>query len=86
MKKKLTVQEVRKAAESLGFKYRAASEAGSLKEWVTFTYPDTNTYVIYIDLEKTNNIMLRLADELVRCGRILQRQAFLREFSPFNYD
>ena len=86
-RKKLTpaVESTVKIAESLGFKYRASSDDGAEKEWVTFTYPDTNTYVTFVDLAKTKNVTLFLAGELVKCGRIQQRQAFLREFSPFNY-
>lgn len=87
-RKKLTptVESAVKIAESLGFEYRASSDAGTKKEWVTFTYPGTNTYVIHVNLADTENVTLFLANELVRCGRIQQRQAFLREWSPFNYN
>lgn len=91
MKNKMTIAEVRKMAESLGFKYRASRENPDSamtpdKAWITFTYPGTNSHVIHIDVAGTGNIMKKLGDELVRCGRIQQRQNFLREFSPFNYD
>ena len=91
MKNKVTIAEVRKMAEALGFKYRASGEnpdnpAAPDKAWITFTYPGTNSHVVYIDVAGTGNIMKKLGDELVRCGRIQQRQNFLREFSPFNYE
>jgi len=76
------LRNVRKIAESLGFLHKFSSEYG----WITFTYPGTNTHVIYIDITKTDNIMKKLGDELVRCGKIQCRQNFLREFSPFNYE
>jgi len=90
-KNKVTIAEVRKMAESLGFIYRASVEnpntaVGDDKAWITFTYPGTNSHVVYIDVAGTGNMMKKLGDELVRCGRIQQRQNFLREFSPFNYD
>ena len=88
MKPKVTKAEVRKMAESLGFIYRAQSEAKDehLTAWMTFTYPGTNTHVIMIDIAGTADIMKKLGDELVRCGRIQQRQALLREINPFNYE
>jgi hypothetical protein len=76
------LKQTRENAESLGFSYRACGESG----WITFTYPGTNSHVIHIDLLKTDDIMKKLGDELVRCGRIQCRQNFLREFSSFNYD
>lgn len=86
MKRKVTVDEVREIAKSLGFKYRASGVSGQDGSWVTFTYPGTNTYIVHIDLTKPLDIMQTLALELVRCGRIQQRQALLREVSPFNYN
>ena len=66
-------------AESLGFIHRATG-----KDWITFTYPETNTHVILINM--SCDIMKTLGDELVRCGRIQLRQQINKEFSPFNYD
>lgn len=91
MEAKITSKAVCEMAESLGFIYRASGEnlntaISADKAWITFTYPGTNSHVIYIDVAGTGNIMKRLGDELVRCGRIQQRQKFLREFSSFNYD
>jgi hypothetical protein len=84
-KKNKTLKETIEIAESLGFKYRA--DGGEFKHyWVTFTYPDTNTYVVHIDLSGTGNIMKKLGDELVKCGRIQCRQQFLEDFSQFNYE
>jgi len=85
MERKITVDEVREIAESLGFRYRASGVSRKNGSWVTFTYPDTNTYVVHIDLSEPIDIMQTLALELVRCGRIQQRQALLKEVSPFNY-
>lgn len=85
MKQKVTIAEVREMAESLGFIYRSSGEAYS-QAWITFTYPGTNIHVVHIDVAETGDIMKKLGDELVRCGRIQQRQNFLREFSPFNYE
>jgi len=77
------LKQTRENAESLGFRYRASSEKSG--GWITFTYPGTNSHVIHIDITKTDDIMKKLGDELVRCGKIQCRQNFLREFSSFNY-
>lgn len=82
--KKLSLKEIRELAESLGFAYRAKSETASTS-WITFTYPDTNSHVILIEPDTRELIMKTLGNELVRCGRIQQRQAILREINPWNY-
>lgn len=79
--------------EKLGFVYRAHGNNlenqpdNKLIGWVTFTYPDTNSHIIYIDVfDNGSDITKTLGDELVRCGRIQLRQQMNRDFSIFNYD
>jgi hypothetical protein len=79
------MEETIKMAESLGFVYKADGRE-KWKDWVTFTYPGTNTYVIYIDVAGTGDITKRLGDELVKCGKIILRQKIHDEFSLTNYD
>jgi hypothetical protein len=74
------IKHTRQTAELLGFTYRASGN-----DWITFTYPNTNTHVVHIDIRKSPDIMRALGDALVICGKIQLRQNFLREFSPFNY-
>lgn len=78
---KLTTQEIRELGESLGFKHRATND----DKWITFTYEGTNTHVVLIMAATRKEIMKQLGDNLVKCGRIQQRQNFLREFNTFNY-
>jgi hypothetical protein len=79
------LKETIKTAEALGFKYRADG-VDFLQNWVTFTYPNTNSYVVYIDLSGTGDIMKKLGDELVKCGKIQLRQKWNHEFNEFNYE
>lgn len=86
MNRKTTISEARKIAESMGFSYRASDESNESGSWMTLTYPNTNTYVVYVDLSKEIDILQTLALELVRCGRIQERQSQIKRMSPFNYD
>jgi hypothetical protein len=79
------MDETRKLAEAMGFIYRAEGYGGPSGDWMTFTYPDTNTHVVMIYVAIDGNITKSLADALVTCGKIQLRQKFLRDFSPFNY-
>jgi hypothetical protein len=85
MKKHPLMKQTRELAESMGFIYRAEGYGGLSGDWMTFTYPDTNTHVIHIYVAVDGNIIKTLADELVTCGKIQLRQKMIREFSPFNY-
>lgn len=84
----LIMKETIEMAEKLGFKYRAHGNNvldPKLIGWVTFTYPDTNSHVVHIDVVGNGDIMKILGNELVRCGRIQLRQQINRDFSVFNY-
>lgn len=85
-RKNYTLSGIKEIAESLGFTYRASGVFNNKLEWITFTYPNTNSYVIHISIDDDTDIMLELGNQLVRCGRIQQRQAIIQEFSPFNYN
>jgi hypothetical protein len=87
MKNTQLLEKTIEIANLLGFKYR--SNGG---DWVTFTYPNTNSYVIYIgfnlidDITTEIEIMKKLGDELVKCGRIQLRQELHKILNPLNYD
>ena len=84
-KKNHTLSSIKEIAESLGFTYRASGVTNNKIEWITLTYPNTNSCVIHITIDCDTDIMLELGNQLVRCGRIQQRQALIQELSPFNY-
>jgi len=84
--KTLELSQIKKLAESLGFRYRAQSASAATDKWITFTYEGTNTHVILIKPADYSTVMKQLGDELVRCGRIQQRQTILKEINIFNYD